>query len=113
MTEVSFDGLLVVAAIAVAAPLAVATVPGLRRIPAVVLEILAGIAVGPAGFGWVHLDPAIAVRHGGRAEAELRRDELDVRACARERRRELVVVRRRERGWVGEHDSHSPRLRRR
>ena len=61
MTEVSFDGLLVVAAIALAAPLVVATVPGLRRIPAVVLEILAGIVVGPAGFGWVHPDAAISV----------------------------------------------------
>ncbi|MEW6471325.1 MAG: cation:proton antiporter [Actinomycetota bacterium] len=61
MTEVSFDGLLIVAVIAVAAPLAVATVPGLRRIPAVVVEILAGIAVGPAGFGWVEPDTAISV----------------------------------------------------
>ena len=61
MTDVSFDGLVIVAAIAVAAPLAVATVPGLRRIPAVVLEILAGIAVGPAGFGWVEPDTAISV----------------------------------------------------
>src|SRR2546429_1795621 len=61
MAEVSFDGLLVVAVIALAAPVVVATVPGLRRIPAVVLEILAGIAVGPAGFGWVHPDAAISV----------------------------------------------------
>jgi len=61
MAEVSFDGLLVVAVIALAAPMMVATVPGLRRIPAVVLEILAGIAVGPAGFGWVHPDAAISV----------------------------------------------------
>jgi Kef-type K+ transport system membrane component KefB len=61
MPEVSFDGLLIVAVIAVAAPIVVATVPGLRRIPAVVLEILAGIAVGPAGFGWVHPDTAISV----------------------------------------------------
>src|SRR5258708_25685802 len=61
MPEISFDGLLVVSAIALAAPLRPATVPGLRRIPAVVVEILAGIAVGPSGFGWVRLDPAIAV----------------------------------------------------
>lgn len=61
MADVSFDGLLVVAAIAVAAPIVVATVPGLRRIPAVVVEILAGIAVGPAGFGWVEPDTAISV----------------------------------------------------
>jgi Kef-type K+ transport system membrane component KefB len=61
MPEVSFDGLLIVAVIAVTAPIAVATVPGLRRIPAVVVEILAGIAVGPAGFGWVQPDTAISV----------------------------------------------------
>jgi Kef-type K+ transport system membrane component KefB len=61
MAEISFDGLLVVAAIALAAPLLAATVPGLRRIPAVVLEILAGIAVGPSGFGWVEADAAISV----------------------------------------------------
>src|SRR5258706_10375937 len=60
MPEISFDGLLVVSAIALAAPLLTATVPGLRRIPAVAVEILAGIAVGPSGFGWGRLDPAIA-----------------------------------------------------
>jgi Kef-type K+ transport system membrane component KefB len=61
MPDISFDGLLIVAAIAVAAPLLTATVPGLRRIPAVVVEIIAGIAVGPAGFGWVRVDAAISV----------------------------------------------------
>jgi len=61
MPEVSFDGLLIVAVIAVTAPIVVATVPGLRRIPAVVVEILAGIVVGPAGFGWVRPDTAISV----------------------------------------------------
>src|SRR2546421_364459 len=47
MTDITFDGLLVVSAIALAAPLLTATVPGLRRIPAVVVEILAGIVVVP------------------------------------------------------------------
>ena len=61
MSEISFDGLLVVSVIALGAPLLTATVPGLRRIPAVVVEILAGIAVGPAGFGWVEVDAAISV----------------------------------------------------
>src|SRR5947208_734813 len=61
MSDISFDGLLVVSAIALAAPLLTATVPGLRRIPAVVVEILAGIAVGPSGFGWVHADGPISV----------------------------------------------------
>src|SRR5438309_12002207 len=49
MPDVSFASLVVVAAIAVGAPLLVGLVPGLR-VPAVVLEIVAGIAVGPHGL---------------------------------------------------------------
>ena len=60
METPAFTGLLVVAAIALAAPLLVALVPGLR-VPAVVLEIVAGIAVGPSGFGWVEVDVPIQV----------------------------------------------------
>jgi Kef-type K+ transport system membrane component KefB len=56
----SFTGLLVVAAIALGAPLLVGLFPGIR-VPAVVLEIVAGIAVGPSGFGWVHVDVPIQV----------------------------------------------------
>ena len=61
MTEgISFGGLLVVSLIAVAAPL---TATLLRRllIPAVVLEIIAGIVVGPDVLGWVEVDPPIEV----------------------------------------------------
>ncbi len=60
MTSPSFGGLLVVAAIALGAPLLVGLVPALR-VPAVVLEIVAGIIVGPAGFGWVKVDVPIQV----------------------------------------------------
>src|SRR5947199_7124638 len=60
MSSPSFGGLLVVAAIALGAPLLVGLVPAIR-IPAVVLEIVAGIAVGPSGFGWVKVDVAIQV----------------------------------------------------
>ena len=60
MPDVSFVGLLVVAAIAFGAPLLVGLVPRLR-VPAVVLEIVGGIVVGPAGLGWVEPDAAIAV----------------------------------------------------
>jgi Kef-type K+ transport system membrane component KefB len=60
MPDVSFGGLLLVAAIAFLAPLTVGLVPRLR-LPAVVLEIVAGIAVGPAGLGWVSPDDAIGV----------------------------------------------------
>ena len=60
MPSPSFGGLLVVAAIALGAPLLVGLVPALR-VPAVVLEIVAGIVVGPAGFGWVEVDVPIQV----------------------------------------------------
>jgi len=56
----SLDGLLIVVAVAFAAPFLLGLAPGLR-IPAVVLEIVAGIAVGPSGFGWVEIDATIEV----------------------------------------------------
>ncbi|MBV8160119.1 MAG: cation:proton antiporter [Acidimicrobiia bacterium] len=49
MPNVSFASLVVVAAIAVAAPLVVGLFPRVR-VPAVVLEIVAGIVVGPHGL---------------------------------------------------------------
>jgi len=56
----SLDGLLIVVAVAFAAPFLLGLAPGLR-IPAVVLEIVAGIVVGPSVLGWVEVDPTIAV----------------------------------------------------
>jgi Kef-type K+ transport system membrane component KefB len=56
----SLDGLLIVAAVAFAAPFLLGLAPGLR-LPAVVLEIVAGIAVGPSGLGWVEIDATIEV----------------------------------------------------
>jgi Kef-type K+ transport system membrane component KefB len=58
--DVSFSGLLAVSAVAFAAPLLVGLFPKIR-LPAVVLEIVLGIAIGPAGFGWVKFDPPIQV----------------------------------------------------
>src|SRR5437016_12638587 len=52
MPHVSFASLVVVAAIAVAAPMLVGLFPRIR-VPAVVLEIVAGITVGPHGLGLV------------------------------------------------------------
>src|SRR5436305_2890457 len=52
MPKVSFASLVVVSAIAVAAPLIVGLFPRIR-VPAVVLEIVAGIVVGPHGLGLV------------------------------------------------------------
>jgi Kef-type K+ transport system membrane component KefB len=60
MPDVSFGSLLIVAAIAAAAPLLIGLTPRLR-IPAVVLEIVAGIVVGPAGLGWVRIDLPIQI----------------------------------------------------
>lgn len=60
MAELSFEGLLVVAAIALGAPLLLGLVPALP-VPAVVLEIVAGIVVGPSGLGWVEVDLPIEV----------------------------------------------------
>lgn len=59
-TMTSFNGLLVVTVIALAAPLAVATLPWLK-VPSVVLEIVAGIIVGPAVLGWVTIGPPIQI----------------------------------------------------
>jgi Kef-type K+ transport system membrane component KefB len=56
----SFSSLAIVAAVAFLAPLALGLVPRLR-LPAVVLEILLGIVVGPAVVGWVHVDAPVKV----------------------------------------------------
>jgi Kef-type K+ transport system membrane component KefB len=53
--EVQFTNLLIVTAVAFAAPLALGLAPALR-LPAIVLEIVAGIVVGPSGLGWVEID---------------------------------------------------------
>ena len=58
--SVSFSGLAIVAAVAFAAPLVLGLVPAVR-LPAVVLEIVLGIAIGPAALGWVHVDRPIEV----------------------------------------------------
>ncbi len=58
--HVSFTSLAIVAAVAFAAPLALGLVPAVR-LPAVVLEIVLGIVVGPAMLGWVRVDDAVEV----------------------------------------------------
>ena len=52
------------------------------------------------------LPPRVSLRLGHVAKAEARRDELDLRSRPRERRSELVVVRRREGRRIGEQDAH-------
>ena len=60
MPDVSFTNLLVVAAVAVLAPLTVGFLPRLR-VPAVVLEIIGGIIIGPSVLGWVHVDLPVQI----------------------------------------------------
>src|SRR6266496_3223227 len=60
MTDVSFNGLAIVAAVALAAPFALGLFPKLR-LPAIVLEIILGIVIGPQVLGWVKIDTPIQV----------------------------------------------------
>src|ERR671937_20130 len=57
--DVSFGSAAVAAAVALVAPLSVA-LSGLR-LPAIVLEILLGIAIGPQGLGWAKVDEPVDV----------------------------------------------------
>jgi Kef-type K+ transport system membrane component KefB len=58
--EIGFTNLLLVVAAAFAAPFLLGLAPRLR-LPSVVLEILAGIVIGPAVLGWVEVDEPIEV----------------------------------------------------
>ncbi len=58
MTAMSFADLLAVLAVAVMAPLLAAVVPRVR-LPGVVLELVAGIVLGPAVLGWIQPDELV------------------------------------------------------
>src|SRR4051794_11400140 len=58
--DVSFTNLLIITAVAVAVPLALGWAPRLR-IPSVVLEIVAGIMLGPSVLGWVRVDLPVQI----------------------------------------------------
>src|SRR3989440_955190 len=60
MPDISFVGLLIVAVVAFLAPLLLALSPA-RRLSAVVLEIVAGILIGPSVLGWVKVDLPISI----------------------------------------------------
>jgi Kef-type K+ transport system membrane component KefB len=60
MPGVSFNNLLIVVAVAVAAPLVIGFAPRLRT-PAVVLEIIGGIIIGPSVLGWVQVDLPVQI----------------------------------------------------
>src|SRR3954469_14225641 len=56
----SFTNLLIVMAVAFTAPLLLGLFPRLL-LPSVVLEIVAGIVIGPSVLGWVEVDQAVQV----------------------------------------------------
>src|SRR3954447_21458777 len=60
MPDVGFTNLLIVTLIALVAPLCLGFVPRLRM-PAVVLEIVAGVVVGPSVLGWVEAGVAVSI----------------------------------------------------
>jgi len=60
VTELHFTNLLIVVAAGFSVPLLLGMAPRVR-LPAVVLEIVAGIVIGPAGLGWVEIDAPIEV----------------------------------------------------
>jgi Kef-type K+ transport system membrane component KefB len=60
MEDPAFSGLLLVVVAAFAAPFVLGLFPRVR-LPAVVLEIVAGIVIGPSVLGWVQIDATIQV----------------------------------------------------
>jgi len=58
--DLAFTNLLIVVAVGFAAPLVLGFFPAVR-LPSVVLEIVAGIAIGPALLGWVSVDEPVRV----------------------------------------------------
>ena len=60
MPEIHFTDLLIVVVVAFVAPLALGFFPRLR-LPAIVLEIVLGIVIGPSGLGWVQVDLPIQI----------------------------------------------------
>src|SRR3954454_22864368 len=56
----SFSGLLIITLVAFGAPFLLGLFPRVR-LPSVVLEIVAGILVGPSVLGWVHVDQTLQV----------------------------------------------------
>src|SRR6187431_3264768 len=60
MPDVHFTNLLIVVAAGLLAPLALGFFPRVR-LPAIVLEIVLGIAIGPSGLGWVEADLPVSI----------------------------------------------------
>jgi Kef-type K+ transport system membrane component KefB len=60
MPDVHFTNLLIAVAVSLLAPLALGFFPRLR-LPAIVLEIVLGIVIGPSGLGWVTPDLPVSI----------------------------------------------------
>src|SRR5262245_24631218 len=60
MPAVHFTNLLTVVAVGFLAPLALGFFPRVR-LPAIVLEIVLGVVIGPSGFGWVEPDLPVSI----------------------------------------------------
>jgi Kef-type K+ transport system membrane component KefB len=60
MPAVHFTNLLIVVSVGLLAPLALGFFPQIR-LPAIVLEIVLGIAVGPSGLGWARPDLPVSI----------------------------------------------------
>src|SRR6201982_1954323 len=60
MPDVHFTNLLIVVAVGLLAPLALGFAPRFR-LPAIVLEIVLGIVIGPSGLGWVKPDLPVSI----------------------------------------------------
>src|SRR5450755_2814907 len=60
MADVHFTNLLIVVTIALVAPLKLGFFPKIR-LPAIVLEIVLGIVVGPSGLGWAKPDLPVSI----------------------------------------------------
>src|ERR1700758_2519687 len=60
MSELHFTNLLIVVAAGVLAPLALGFFPRIR-LPAIVLEIVLGIVIGPSALGWVKPDLPVSI----------------------------------------------------
>jgi Kef-type K+ transport system membrane component KefB len=60
MEHISFTGVAIVAAVAFAVPLVLGFLPWLR-LPSVIVEILAGVVIGPSVLGWVTVDAPLHI----------------------------------------------------
>jgi Kef-type K+ transport system membrane component KefB len=60
MTDVHFTNLLIVVAVGLLAPLTLGFFPRFR-LPAILLEIVLGIVIGPSGLGWVKPDLPVSI----------------------------------------------------